>query len=745
MPTPERVCASQMHAFMQRIVERHAISPAWEALRTWSLEHSPRFWRELIAFAEISPSRPATRDLVGDGMLNSTWFEGMTLNYARHMLRFDGDEPAIFFEREVGPGRVISRRELRELVARAAAGLRAAGVQRGDRVAAFMPNVPATLILMLAAASLGAIWSSCSPDFGVRGVLDRFSQIEPVVLLASIGYTYGGKRYDTLPRVAEIIAQLPSVRRVVVAPYPDDLSETQMRREIETHLGARGVAWADFLVGEEVTPRFEEVPFNHPLFIMYSSGTTGVPKCIVHGHGGTLVQHMKELMLHCDLRAGERIFYYTTCGWMMWNWLVSGIGTGAAIVLYDGSPTSPTADRLWQMAAELRVHVFGASPKYLGAIQKLELTPGNSHDLSALRAVLSTGSPLSAELFRWVYDAVKRDLQLSSISGGTDIISCFMLGNPLLPVYAGEIQCRGLGMDVQAWDERQQPVIGEKGELVCTRPFPSQPVGFWNDPDGAKYRKAYFDHYPVVDAGAHGSENAASGSGSGSGSGNVVRETFVKNSDEATKRRSDEGKMRSSDEGHDDIPHHTAFPGSGFRNSASPDSANAPDSSSPSSLRRSVAASPSSPIWRHGDYIEITPTGGIIVYGRSDATLNPGGVRIGTAEIYRIVEGIPEVLDSIVVGRETADQDVDVCLFVVLRAGLTLDDVLRNRIRDAIAQNATKRHVPRYIRQVRAIPVTISGKKTELAVQQILQGQEVKNRDALANPEALDEFRGILP
>jgi acetoacetyl-CoA synthetase len=381
---------------------------------------------------------------------------------------------------------------------------------------------------------------------------------------------------------------------------------------------------------------------------MYSSGTTGVPKCIVHGHGGTLLQHMKELMLHTDLRAGERIFYFTTCGWMMWNWLVSGLGVGAAVVLYEGNPAYPSIDRLWKMAEETKLHVFGTSAKFIAACQKGGVHPGKEHDLGALRCVCSTGSPLSVELFHWVYDEVKADLQLASICGGTDIISCFMLGNPVLPVYAGEIQCCGLGMDVQAWDEIERPVTGQKAELVCCAPFPCQPVAFWNDPDGAKYRAAYFEYYP---------------------------DTCV---------------------------------------------------------------------WRHGDFVEITEQGGVIVYGRSDATLNPGGVRIGTAEIYRVVEGLPEIADSIVVGRDTEDDDVAVCLFVVLRPGLTLTTELAQKIRAAIAAEATKRHVPKHIKQVSAIPYTISGKKVEMAVRRMIHGQDVPNRDALANPDALNEYRGLV-
>ncbi|MBW7905557.1 MAG: acetoacetate--CoA ligase [Phycisphaerae bacterium] len=610
-------------------------------------------------------------------MLGTRWFEGMRLNYARHLLRFDDDEPAIIAETETRQQRALSHRELRAHVARCAAAMRADGVKAGDRVAAYMPNIPETIVAMLATASIGAIWSSCSPDFGAQAVVDRFGQIEPKVLFATDGYTYGGKVFSLEQRHAEIIERIPSIERLVLVPFVNaelldadqrmaadqtpptrpavgfsanaelELGSVKLVRDGRTVREYRPDLWGHYLrVGKAPPPlAFEEVLFDHPLFIMYSSGTTGVPKCIVHGHGGTLLQHMKELMLHTDLRGGERIFYFTTCGWMMWNWLVSGLGCGAALVLYEGNPAYPDAHRLWELAERTKLHVFGTSPKFLGACQKAGIHPGRDHDLSALRCVCSTGSPLSEELFAWVYREVKGDLQLSSISGGTDIISCFMLGNPLLPVHAGEIQCRGLGMDVRAWDDDGREVINQKGELVCTSPFPSQPVCFWNDPGQSKYRGAYFDHFPGV--------------------------------------------------------------------------------------------------WRHGDYIEITDTGGVIVYGRSDATLNPGGVRIGTAEIYRCVEALPEVLDSLACGRE-ADDDVEICLFVVLRPGLTLDAALKQRIREAIAAGASKRHVPRHIAQVSGIPVTISGKKVELAVQKILHGEAVTNRDALANPEVLDEFRSAI-
>jgi acetoacetyl-CoA synthetase len=639
-PAPERVRQTQMFQFMTAIARKHGIRAEWEAFRQWAIERSDLFWDELWRFAQVEPTAPATQIVSGTGMLGTKWFDGMRLNYARHMLRYNDDADAIIFEGELGQSVRITHRELRAEVARCAAALRAAGVKSGDRVGGFMPNVPETVIAMLAAASLGAAWSSCSPDFGVRGVLDRFGQIEPTVLVATDGYTYGGKRCETLARVAEMRQQLPSVRRVVVVPFLDERPELGGIRD--------AVLWRDFL-GPVNRPApalsFAEVPFDHPLFIMYSSGTTGVPKCIVHGHGGTLLQHLKELMLHCDLRAGEQSFYFTTCGWMMWNWLVSGLGVGAAVVLFEGNPGHPTIDRLWEMAARLKVNLFGTSPKFLGTCQKAGLHPGQQHDLSDLRVVCSTGSPLSEELFRWVYDEVKADVQLASICGGTDIISCFMLGNPMLPVYAGEIQCRGLAMDVQAFSDEGRPVVGRKGELVCCRAFPSQPTGFWNDPNQEKYKAAYFERFPGV--------------------------------------------------------------------------------------------------WHHGDYVEITEHGGVVVYGRSDATLNPGGVRIGTSEIYRVVEGIPEIVDSIVVGKDTPDADVEICLFVVLRPGLKRDEALEKKLRVAIAEGATKRHVPRHIRQVSAIPHTISGKKVELAVRQMLHGERVANRDALANPEALDEFRDV--
>ncbi len=643
-PAVDRVAKTRMDRFMRQMAARHGFAPDWPSLHAWSVRERDAFWQAMLELAEITPTAPAAAVREGTGMLGTRWFPGMRLNYAAHLLRFDDDRTAIVAEDELGRTRSLTRRQLREAVARCAAGLKAAGVEKGDRVAGFVPNVPESIIAMLAAASLGAIWSSCSPDFGIGGVFDRFGQIEPKVLFTADAYSYNGKRIESLDRVKGIIEKIPSIERVVVIGYMDgspDLSP------LSGAASGRCTTWASFL--DSAPPRpltCEPLPFDHPLFIMYSSGTTGVPKCIVHGHGGTLLQHMKELMLHCDLSDDDRIFYFTTCGWMMWNWVVSSLGVGATLVLYEGSPSHPDMHHLWQMAERTGLTVFGTSPKFLSACEKAGIQPGEEHDLSRLRCMLSTGSPLTVENFEWVYANVKADVQLSSISGGTDIISCFMLGNPMLPVRAGEIQCIGLGMDVHAFDEDSgKDCIGKKGELVCRAAFPSQPVSFWNDPDGELYRKAYFDHYAGV--------------------------------------------------------------------------------------------------WRHGDFIEMTEHGGVIIYGRSDATLNPGGVRIGTAEIYRIVESVEDVVDSLVVGR-SADDDVEICLFIVLRAGRKLDADLEKTLRTAIAEGATRRHVPKHIRQVSSVPYTISGKKVELAVTRLLAGEEVKNRDALANPESLDQYVGIV-
>ncbi len=636
-PSDEQVRHSQMHAFMMQAAEAHGIKPDWPSLHRWSVEHRDAFWKQMWTFAGIHAVRPETAVTAGEGMLGTTWFPGLEFNFAQHLLRHNDERIALTSEDERGQTREITYRELREEVGRLAAAMRSLGVSRGDRIGGFMPNIPEAVIAMLAAASLGAIWSSCSPDFGINGVFDRFGQIEPKMLFTADGYSYNGKPIDSLERVRGIVAKIPSIEKVVVAPFLHDAPA------VGAIPGA--VRWQDFLEPPcDLT--FEPVPFDHPLYIMYSSGTTGIPKCIVHGHGGTLLQHMKELMLHTDLRRDDVLFYFTTCGWMMWNWLVRGLGVGATDPLYEGNPGYPDLSRLWRFAERIGMTVFGTSAKYIAACDKAGITPGKQQDLARLRAVLSTGSPLTVENFCWVYDHVKKDLQLASICGGTDIISCFMLGNPMLPVYAGEIQSIGLGMDVNAFDEDAKPVIGRKGELVCCSPFPSQPTCFWNAPANEKYQAAYFDQYPGI--------------------------------------------------------------------------------------------------WRHGDFVEITPRGGVIVYGRSDATLNPGGVRIGTAEIYRQVEAVEEIVDSVVVGKDTPDADVEICLFVVLRPGLKLDDDLVKKIRTRIAEGATKRHVPRHIKQVSAIPYTISGKKVEIAVTRMIHGQPVPNRDALANPDVLEQYAGIV-
>jgi acetoacetyl-CoA synthetase len=570
-------------------------------------------------------------------MPGARWFPQARLNFAENLLRRRDADTAIVFWGENKVRRRLTFAEVYDQVSQLAQALRAMGVTPGDRVAGFLPNMPEAPIGMLAASSIGAIWSSCSPDFGVQGVLDRFGQIQPKVLLCVDGYYYAGKTIDTLGRIEEIARQLPALEKVVVVPYI----------AAEPQIGSipKAAHLADFLA--PFRPRdmaFERLPFDHPLAILYSSGTTGVPKCIVHGAGGTLLQHLKEHQLHTDLKRGDRLFYFTTCGWMMWNWLVSGLASGATLLLYDGSPFYPDASVLFDLADAEGMNVFGTSAKYIDALSKLDWRPQQTHRLADLRTMTSTGSPLSPESFEYVYASVKGDLLLSSISGGTDIVSCFVLGSPWLPVWKGEIQCRGFGLKVEVYDDEGKPVVGQKGELVCSAPFPSMPVGFWNDPDGAKYHDAYFAKFPGV--------------------------------------------------------------------------------------------------WCHGDYMEITPRGSAIIYGRSDAVLNPGGVRIGTAEIYRQVEQLPEVVESLVIGQDW-ERDVRVVLFVRLREGVALDEALVKKIKLQIRNNTTPRHVPAKIIQVADIPRTKSGKIVELAVRNVVHGRPVKNREALANPEALDLFRGL--
>jgi acetoacetyl-CoA synthetase len=538
--------------------------------------------------------------------------------------------------------RRVTYAELQDEVSAFAGALSAAGVVPGDRVAGFIPNMIEAVVAMLATATLGAVWSSCSPDFGVAGVLDRFGQIAPKVLVTVDGYKYNAKSIDLRERIANIVTRLPATERVVVIPY--------------LHAGAdfsaipKAISWAEFTAPHVGAPRqpYARFEFDHPLYIMYSSGTTGLPKCMVHGAGSTLLQHLKELVLHCDLTRDDRIFYFTTCGWMMWNWVVSGLAVGATVVLYDGAPFLANRQILWDLVAAERLTVFGTSAKWLALAEKAGNKPRETHDLNELKAILSTGSPLAPPSFDFVYRDVKRDVRLSSISGGTDIISCFALGNPIGPVWRGELQTRGLGMKVEVFDANARTVVGQTGELVCTMPFPSMPTRFWNDPDGAKYRAAYFEAYPNV--------------------------------------------------------------------------------------------------WRHGDWSRITEHGGVVIYGRSDATLNPGGVRIGTAEIYRQVEQLPEILESIVVGQELKNGgagDVRIVLFVKMAPGFALNRELTGRIRDHIRTNTSPHHVPAKIIAVADIPRTISGKITELAVRDVIHGRAVKNVDALANPESLDLFRDL--
>ena len=637
-PSAERVAKSQVMAFLAEANRRHGLSlKNYRELHAWSVAQSADFWDLVWDFCGVIGDKGARRLIDGDKMPGAQFFPDAKLNFAENLLRGHESGDALIFRGEDKVSCRLTWDELRALVSRLQQALRGAGVGKGDRVAAMLPNLPETIALMLAVSSLGAIFSSCSPDFGERGVLDRFGQSEPKVFVSVDGYWYNGKPISIADKLAAVASELTTAGTVVIVPYLGDAAKVAAQVP-------RARTLEDFLRPYAAKPlTFERLPFNHPVYILYSSGTTGVPKCIVHGAGGTLLQHLKEHRLQCDLRAGERLFYFTTCGWMMWNWLASGIGSGATLLLYDGSPFAPQTV-LFDFAQAERMNVFGTSAKYIDACKKAGLAPARTHDLSSVRLITSTGSPLAAESFDYVYSDIKADVHLASISGGTDIVSCFVLGDPTAPVWRGEIQAPGLGMAVDVWSEAGRPVRQQKGELVCTKPFPSMPVMFWNDPGGRKYRAAYFERFPNV--------------------------------------------------------------------------------------------------WCHGDFAEWTVHGGLIIHGRSDATLNPGGVRIGTAEIYAQVEQIPEVLEAICIGQDW-DNDVRVVLFVRLQEGVKLDERLGDAIRRKIRSGASPRHVPAKIVQIADIPRTKSGKITELAVRDVVHGRPVKNTEALANPEALELYRDL--
>jgi len=637
-PSEQRIKGSNMYRFMQSVNQTQGIHCTdYNELYQWSVENIEAFWAELWRFAGIKASKEYQK-VIDDPtrMVGAQWFTESRLNFAENLLRYRDEETALIFRGEDTVRRSLTYKELYAATAKVAAALRQAGIVAGDRVVGFMPNMPESIIAMLAATSIGAIWSSCSPDFGIKGVLDRFGQTRPRILFTADGYYFKGKALDSLAKISKIIKEIPSIEKIIVVPY------TRETPDISNLPGA--INYLDFTSNDSTEIEFAQLPFEHPLYIMYSSGTTGLPKCMVQSAGGVLLHQIKELLLHTDLKRDDTIFYFTTCGWMMWNWLTTSLAVGATLVLFDGNPFHPAPDALWRMAEEDKITVFGTSAGYIAALKNAGVKPGKQFDLSPLKALLSTGSPLSKEDFRFIYQEVKADLQLASISGGSDLNGCFALGNPMGPVYEGELQCRGLAMKVFAYDENGTPVVGRQGELVCTAPFPSMPIYFWDDQDGKKYRAAYFE----------------------------------------------------------------GFPGA----------------------------------WTHGDFIEVTERGGLVMYGRSDATLNPGGVRIGTAEIYRIIEQMEEIEDSVVVGQKWQN-DSRVILFVKMKSGYDRTDELQQRIRKDIRGNASPRHVPAKIIEVPDIPYTLNMKKVELAVQKMIHGLEVKNKDALKNPEALDFFADI--
>ena len=637
-PTEEQINNSQMMDYMQLVNQKFGLSlKKYSQLYDWSIEKAEDFWGSFWEYSQIIHHSPYSQVVDDLGkMPGAKWFDGATLNFAENLLRYRDDKIAIHFYGEDGTQSSLSYRELHDQVSRLARSMREMGIVKNDRVAGFMPNIPETIITMLATASIGAIWSSCSPDFGIKGVLDRFQQIEPKLIFAADGYLYNGKTIDCLSKLKKILTDLPSIKKTIIVPFAGDSN---------TNVIKNSMLWNDFLHKDSGDIIFEQLPFDHPLYIMYSSGTTGLPKSIVHSAGGTLIQHLKELKLHTDLTQNDKIFYFTTCGWMMWNWLISSLAVGATIVLYDGSPFYPDGTALLKMADDLGITVFGTSAKYIASLESAGIKPKQISSFPKLRTILSTGSPLVEENFDFVYGEWKEDVQLASISGGTDIISCFALGNPILPVRRGELQCRGLGMKVESYNEKGMSVRNEKGELVCTQAFPSMPIYFWNDSNGEKYHSAYFDTYPGI--------------------------------------------------------------------------------------------------WHHGDYLKINDFGGVKIYGRSDTTLNPGGVRIGTAEIYQTVERFNEVEDSLVISQPWQN-DERIILFLKMKDRITLTNSLKTRVKKSIRESCTHRYVPAIIIAVEDIPYTINGKKVELAVKQVIQNIEVKNIDSLVNPSILDFYKDIL-
>ena len=637
-PSEERIKSTNMYRFMTRVNERYGTEfTQYPDLWEWSVNNLEDFWTITWEFIDIRASQTFDKAIDDPAkMPGAKFFVNSKLNFAENLLRFRNDRVAIIFKGEDSVRRTLTYNQLYDEVAKTAASLKKMGIQKGDRVVGFVPNMPESIIAMLAAASLGAVWSSCSPDFGIKGVLDRFGQTRPKVLFTADGYFFKGKPMDSIERIAGIVKEIPSIQKIVVIPY------VSTKPDISSLPNA--VLYEEFKDPSAKEIDFLQMNFDDPLYIMYSSGTTGLPKCMVQSMGGVLLHQKKELVLHTDLKEEDIIFYFTTCGWMMWNWLTAALSTGATLVLYDGNPFHPGPDALWKMAQDERVTIFGTSAGYIEALKNAGVKPGRQFDLSALKSVLSTGSPLSDENFEFIYNEIKQDLQLASISGGSDLNGCFALGNPMGPVYTGELQCRGLGMKVYAYDENGKPTVGQQGELVCTAPFPSMPIFFWGDDDGSKYHSAYFNEYPGI--------------------------------------------------------------------------------------------------WTHGDFIMITQRGGVIMYGRSDATLNPGGVRIGTAEIYRRLDAMEELEDSVIVGQSW-NNDVRVILFVKTAPGFDLTDELQNKIKADIRANASPRHVPAKIIACPDVPYTLNMKKVELAVKKMIEGKEVKNKDALKNPESLDFFGSI--